>query len=281
MRAFLPVLPFLAVAVAAQEAAPNPISLTAGSANDLVRKVVSTEQKAGAEDHSQWMYQAQIARPKPAETKTIVETKACDLDYVEAIGGKPLTPDERRAEDQRVQRLVDDADAQHKARKVRDTDAKQSARLFAMLPDAFLFTEAGVDGDKLKLAYVPNPQYSPHSTEAFVFHKMDGFIVVNTRENRLVEIAGHLPQRVEFAGGLFGHLDAGGTFDVQREEIAPGFWKITKIVANMNGKAVFFKSVDVHQDEVHSHFAQVAETTTLVQAEAMAQRQTAQAAGGN
>jgi hypothetical protein len=275
MRIPLLILPLTAAALVAQEASPP--AAPAASANDLVRKVVSTEQKAGADDHSQWMYQAAITAPKPAETKMIVETKTCDLDYVEAIGGKPLTPDERRA-DQRVQHLVDDADAQHKARKVSDADAKQSAKLFAMLPDAFVFTQAGADGDNVKLTYVPNPQYSPHSTEAFVFHKMDGFIVVNTKEDRLVEISGHLPQKVEFAGGLFGHLDAGGTFDVQREEIAPGFWKITKIKANMNGKAVFFKSVDVHQDEVHSHFSQVPDSTTLEQAEGMAERQTAPAA---
>jgi muramoyltetrapeptide carboxypeptidase LdcA involved in peptidoglycan recycling len=111
---------------------------------------------------------------------------------------------------------------------------------------------------------------------------MDGFVIVNTKENRLVEISGTLTHGVLFGGGLFGHLDAGGSFDVHREELEPGHWAVTRLKVNMNGKALFFKTIAEHQDEVHSHFKRIPDTTTLEQAEAMAQKQSAApAASGN
>jgi hypothetical protein len=102
---------------------------------------------------------------------------------------------------------------------------------------------------------------------------MDGFVIVNTRQNRLVEISGVLTNGIQFAGGLLGHLDPGGTFDVRREEIAPGYWAVTKLKVNMNGKILFFKTIAEQQDEIHTHFQRISDAVTLPEAEAMAQKQ--------
>ena len=98
-------------------------------------------------------------------------------------------------------------------------------------------------------------------------------MILNVKADRLVEISGQLTHGVEFAGGLLGHLDPGGTFDVRREEIAPGHWAITKLEVNMNGKILFFKTINVQQDEVHSHFRRIPDSTTLLEAEKMAESQ--------
>lgn len=240
--------------------------------NDLVRKVVVNENKSDDQDHSHWMYQVITNVPAPKKTTTVVETKNGDVNYLEEIDGRPLTPQQRSAEEQRVQKFVNDPEEQRKASRDSDADNKKCAQMFAMLPDAFIFQYAGADGDNAKLTFHPNPDFTSHSSEAYVFHKMDGFVIVNTKQNRLVEISGNLTHGVEFAGGLFGHLDAGGTFDVRREEIAPGHWAIVKLKVNMNGKALFFKTIAVQQDEIHSHFQRVSDGTTLEQAETLAEK---------
>ena len=246
--------------------------------NDLVRRVITNEIKADNDDHSHWMYQVQINVPAPKKTHTIVETQKGNIDYLDEIDGRPLTPQQKSAEDRRIQRFVSDPDQQRKARKSNEADDKKSAQLFAMLPDAFIFQYAGATGDNMKLTFHPNPDFTSHSAESYVFHKMDGFVIVNTKENRLVEISGTLTHGVEFAGGLFGHLDAGGAFDVRREEIAPGNWAITKLKVNMKGKALFFKTIGSQQDEIHSHFQRVPDSTTLAQAEDLAQKKSGEAA---
>jgi hypothetical protein len=266
------VIPLL---IAAASAAQQPSVQFGMAPNDLVRKVVASEIKADAQDQSHWMFQVVTNVPSPSKTQAVVETKNGNITYLEGIDGHPLTPQQRTREDQRVHQFVADPDQQSKARRAGDDDDKKSAQMFAMLPDAFIFQYAQTRGDTVKLTFHPNPGFTSHSSEAYVFHKMDGFVIVNTRENRLVEISGVLTHGVEFLGGLLGHLDPGGTFDVRRQEIAPGHWAIISLKVDMRGKALFFKTIGVQQDEVHSHFQRVPDSTTLAQAEAIALKQPA------
>jgi hypothetical protein len=266
------VIPLL---IAAASQAQPPSAQPAMSPNDLVRKVVANEIKADNQDQSHWMFQVVTNLPAPSKTQAVVETKNGNITYLEDINGHPLTPQQRTREDQRVQQFVTDPDQQSKARRAGDDDDKKTAQMFAMLPDAFLFEYAQTHGDIVRLAFHPNPDFTSHSSEAYVFHKMDGYLIVNTRENRLVEISGVLTHGIEFLGGLLGHLDPGGTFDVRRQEIAPGHWAITALKVNMIGKALFFKNIAVQQDEVHSHFQRIPDSTTLAEGEAIALKQPA------
>ena len=268
MRAalFIPLLVVISSVVAQAQTPPNM------PPNELVRKVIANELQADQQDQSHWMYEEVDNVPAPRKTKIVVETRSGDIDFLDAIGGRPLSPEQRSAEVQRIRRFVNDPDEQLKARKASSNDDNQSTELFAMLPDAFLFKYAGEEDGNLKLTFLPNPDFTSHSSEAYVFHKMDGFVVINPKEDRLVEISGVLTNGVEFLGGLLGHLDRGGTFDVRREEIAPGHWAIAKLKVNMNGKILFFKTIAVQQDELHSHFERIPDSTTLAQAEAMAEK---------
>ena len=243
--------------------------------NDLVRKVVTNEIAVSDQDHTHWMYREEAKRPPPSKEKTVVETRNGELTSLDKIDGRPLTPEQRSAEDQRIRNYVADNDQQRSARRNSASDDKQSAELFAMLPDAFLFKYAGTSGDNVKLTFVPNPDFHAHNAEAFVFHKMDGYVVLNTKEDRLAEIAGTLTNGVQLLGGLLGHLDPGGTFDVRQEEVAPGHWKVSRLEVNMTGKVLFFKTINEQQDETHSHFEQVPEGLTLAQAEQMLHQRSA------
>ncbi len=48
--------------------------------------------------------------------------------------------------------------------------------------------------------------------------------------------------------------------------MAPGFWQITETHVHIEGKALFFKNIGQHQDEVQTEFSQVPNGTTLEQA---------------
>jgi hypothetical protein len=275
MRASLLIPMLFSATLAAQTAGPPSIA-----PNELVRRVVKNEIQAGDQDRSHWMYEVVCKIPAPAETKTIVEARNGDVTYLDEINGRPLTQQEKSQEQKRVQKFISDPEAQRKARRASEDDNKQTARLFAMLPDAFLYQYAGAEGDNLKLNFQPNPKFSSHSSEAYVFHKMNGFVVVNPKENRLVEISGRLTNGVRFVGGMLGHLDAGGTFDVRREEVAPGHWEIAELKVNMNGKILFFKTIAVQQDEIHRDFERIPDATTLEQAEGMAEKKAVRTPAG-
>jgi len=270
LRAHVPGLFFLLSAMALPAAALPAQNL---SPNDLVRKVVEHELDAQKNDHSLWMYKDVVNVPGPAKEKVVVQTHQGELTYLEQVDGRPLTPDQKMAERQRIHDFVSDASAQRKAQQASRSDDQKSTQLFSILPDAFVFQFAERNGDNTKLTFHPNPNFRSHSMEAYVFHKMDGFLIVNTREYRLVELSGKLTHGVQFFGGLLGHLDPGGTFDVRMTEVAPSIWNIARMKVNMRGKALFFKTIGDQEDETRSDFHPVPQGTTLSEAEQMLLKQ--------
>jgi len=256
----------LLVAVAGASAAAQGPHTAGNGANGLIRKVVDHELKADSEDHTHWMYKDAVYLPGPAKVKTVVETQNGDLTCLDEIDNHPLTPEQRNAESQRIRRFVADAGAQRTALKASADDDEKTTHLFSILPDAFVFRFDQRNGDTARLAFEPNPRFHAHSMEEFVFHRMSGYVVVNTREDRLVEISGALTHGVEFAGGLLGHLDPGGTFDVRLMEVAPNVWKVDRLKVNMHGKVLFFKTIGDQEDETRSDFRQMAGGMTLAQA---------------
>ena len=135
-----------------------------------------------------------------------------------------------------------------------------------MLPDALTFIYAGRDGDLIRLSYRPNPSFQPPSREARVFHEMEGEMWVHETQRRLVRIHGQLIADVKFAGGLLGHLEKGGYFNVEQRELSPGQWDLTFMEVDMKGKALFFKTVAVKEKEYRSNFQTVPDGLTLAEA---------------
>jgi hypothetical protein len=247
-------------AAASQQATQNE------SANDLVKATVQNELDAIDNDHTHWMYLLESRKGGTTETKELVETPRADLTRLVARNGQPLTPDEQKQEDQNVQKFVSDTGAQQKQRRDLDQDLRKSRDLLAMLPNALTYTYAGNDGNRTKLTFQPNPDFHPPSREAHVFHEMQGQMVIDTKEHRLVEFSGHLTHDVKFGGGILGDLRTGGTFDVRQQEVGPGHWEISLLKVNMKGRALFFKTISVQQDERNSNFKRVPDDLTLAQA---------------
>jgi len=71
---------------------------------------------------------------------------------------------------------------------------------------------------------------------------------------------------VKFGGGLLGPLDKAGTFDVKQEPITKGYWEMTVLNVDMNGKALFFKTITVRQKISRSEFKRVPDDLAVAQA---------------
>ena len=81
-------------------------------------------------------------------------------------------------------------------------------------------------------------------------------------------------REVKFGGGLLGHLNAGGQFEVKQTEIAPGFWELTLLNVDMKGKALFFKTISVQQKACRSDFHQISDDLTLAEGANLLRKQT-------
>jgi hypothetical protein len=236
------------------------------SANDLVRAVVANELKAQGESHSRWMYRVEREEQGKKKTKEVAQTRQGSLDRLVAIDGRPLNTKEEQDERERIGNLIRNSAEQQRLEQTKRKDAEECEAFFKMLPDALTFVYAGRDGDLIRLSYRPNPSFQPPSREARVLHEMEGEMWVHETQRRLVGIHGQLIADVKFAGGLLGHLEKGGHFNVEQRELLPGQWDLTFMEVDMKGKALLFKTVTVKEKEYRTNFQTVPDGLTFAEA---------------
>jgi hypothetical protein len=117
------------------------------SANALARKVITNELKFQYDDHGHWMYRLEKQESGRKQVQEIVETRNGSLSRSLSLDGHSLDAKQQQKENQRLQRLVSHPDEQRKLQQASHKKAEQGARLFNILPDVFVFSYAGSQGD--------------------------------------------------------------------------------------------------------------------------------------
>src|SRR5882724_10519047 len=257
-------------------AQPSTISSAPAEPVALVRKAVDNEIKASKDDSARFMFRSTRTTPKGSVTKIYVETQEGTAGMVVANNGKPLTPEQRQDELRRIERFTRNPQELEKKRRQEQQDAEHTLRIERALPDAFVYEYAGErmgepglgkPGDPLVvLAFRPNPRYEPPSRIEQVLTGMQGTVMLDTRTNRLASIDGTLFKEVAFGWGVLGHLDKGGHFLVQQQEIADHYWTISSTKLAITGKVLLVKSLAFSMTEVFSDFKQVPKDITFAQA---------------
>jgi len=262
----------VAIPLCCPSRAQNPNS----PANELVRDVIANELKLEKADHSHWMLRLDTKKPNAAEeVDEVVETRDGELHRPILINGHKLSEEQQRKAGGHIQYLAKHPDALRKSQHDKNEDENRSQQMLKLLPQAFLFQYGERRGDVVELKFKPNPKFRPPNHEAKVFHAMEGSIWVDAKQKRLVGMSGRLTHEVKFGGGLLGHLNPGGRFEVAQQEVAPGYWELTALNVQMKGKALFFKTISVQQKYTRSEFRRVPDTLTVAQAADMLQKQIA------
>jgi len=257
---------WLALLLAGAAFSQSPSVGQAISANDLARAVVANELKSQDANHNRLMYHVDREEQGKNKAKEVVQTEQGSLDRLVGVDGHPLNSDEQQREKKRIEDLLRNPQEQQKLEQSTRKDAEQCKAFFKMIPDAFTFSYAGQEGDLIKLSYQPNPTFQPSSREARVFHEMEGEMWVHGTQRRLARIRGRLIADVKFAGGLLGHLEKGGQFNVEQTELSPNQWEVAVMEVDVKGKALFFKTIAVQEKEYRSDFHRVPEGLTLAEA---------------
>ena len=236
---------------AAMIAAPLPTLAQGSDAAALatVRAAVASEMNAANTDHSAWEYRDHDIQPGKDGVYHVIETPQGDLRRLLTLNGQPLTGSAEQDELDRIREFVNSPDEQARKRKDSAHDDAQARELLTMLPNAFLWTIAGEAPEEITLKFRPNPNFSPPDMQARVLGVMAGEMVVAREGNRIQTLRGTLTNDVEIGFGLLGKIDQGGTFDVERRQVAPGHWQITETHVHIGGHALLFKSIGQQEDE--------------------------------
>ncbi|HLJ78900.1 MAG TPA: hypothetical protein VKT75_15870 [Acidobacteriaceae bacterium] len=238
-------------------------------ARGMIRKMVDNELRMEASDHSRWMYKDAYKSPSTDTVKLIIQCNEANLSELVQINGHAPTPQDHQADLNHNQQLVNDPAFRARQRKAEAHDSQQADDLMKLLPNAFVWHVVNRSDGLVTLAYHPDPNFSPPSMSARVLAAMSGTVTLVENTMRLKTLNGRLMRPVEFGWGLLGHIDAGGTFRIVREEVAPGIWQITQTHVHISGHALFFKTIGDQEDEIDSDWKPVPDSVTLQKAAEM------------
>jgi hypothetical protein len=218
-------------------------------AMQALQAAVQSELAAAESDKSNWQYRDHDVTAGRNAIYQTIETPHGQLRRLIELNGHPLDDAARNAETDRIAQYVNDPTAQFRAHKADAHDDAQATEMTRMLPKAFIWTVTSEAPEFITLSYRPNPAFDPPDMEARVMSIMAGEMIIARDGNRIRTLKGALTQDVKFGWGIFGRLYAGGTFDIERREVAPGHWQITESNVHIGGHALIFKTIGQQEDE--------------------------------
>ena len=243
----------------------NPNFSNDPKARELVRRVVANELEQEARDKSHYMFRLKRITPKGIRLQEIVQTDQGSIARTLLVDGKAPTEDQKRAEQDKITKLANDADAQRQRMKREKEDENRAQIMIKALPNAFFYQEIGRDGDIVKLRFRPDPNYEPASREESVYTGMAGELWLNVPQQRLRKIDAHLFHDVDFGWGILGRLYKGGSFMVEQEQVDGNHWDTTVMKLDLTGKALIFKSLIYKEQEYESDFKRLPDHLTMAQ----------------
>ena len=272
----------LAVAAVSLGSAAQPTE----SPIELVRRTVQQEIAPGNGDKVIFLDRKETSHG--SQTKLIVETREGTVGMTVAYNGKPLTPEQRHAEEARVSGLASNPEQLRRKQKSEKEDTEHTIKIMKALPDAFLYEtdgtvpgnqEIGKPGDQLvRLKFRPNPKYIPPSHVEQVLTGLQGYLLINADQHRIAKIDGTLVKEVGFGWGILGRLDRGGHFLVEQAEVIKGEWEVTRMSLSFTGKELLIKNINIKSDEVFSDFRPAPSNLSFAQGVELLKKQEAELA---
>jgi hypothetical protein len=238
----------------------------AEDAKQIVQQAVNTQLAADRDDTSHWRY---IRTDDGKDKVVVVETEHGAISRHIEVNGRPASPATLAEDDENIQKFIHDPGLQKKQRENGAHDDKSAIELLNLMPEAFVWKVESQTPELITLSYIPNPNFDPNTMEARVMGSMSGTLTVAMPGHRIKTFKGRLGNDVTIGFGFFARIKAGSTFDIERREVAPGYWQIAETHVHISGHALFFKTIGTQEDEMKSDFTLVPLGTTLEQAVGM------------
>jgi hypothetical protein len=250
-------------------------------ANQLVKDAIKHQLEADAADHTHWRYRIHREDEKGSQDRDVIDTKDGQIARTLLIDGKPLTPEQRSADELRMKKLVEDPSERAKRDKRAKEDEDKLVQMLKAIPDAFIFKYEGAENGQVRLSFFPNPHYNAPNRELQVFRSMSGMMWIDRAALRMSRLDGSLFEDVTFGWGLLGRLNKGGTFSVLQSRVADDHWEVVSLDVKMSGHAVIFKSINVKQLQRITGFHRISDKMTISEAYQLLEKGEAAVSAGN
>jgi len=256
------------------------------SPQQLVREAVDNELAASRTASTRFLFKDEKTTVHLSQTRLLVETRDATAGMVVAQNGHPLNPQQRKAEEARLENYVRNPEELNRKRKQEKEDAERTERIMRALPEAFLYQEEGtVVGSAtvghpgcqlIRLKFRANPNYTPPTRVEQVLTGMSGQLLIDAKDKRIAEIDGILQKDVGFGWGILGHLDQGGHFLVQQAVVVDHTWDVTRMQLAFTGKILLLKRLNIQSTDLFFDFRPVPSDLTFAEGVELLKKQAAQ-----
>jgi len=142
----------------------------------------------------------------------------------------------------RLEKLLSDRDAVKNELKDQKAETQHRIRMVKAFPKAFFFDFVGREKDLLRFNFYPNPEFSPKDRETQMYRGMEGTMLVEPVQERIVQVRGKLVKDVSFGWGIFGRLSKGGIYEIVQTQLSPGKWRISTLNVDVKGRIFLLNS---------------------------------------
>jgi hypothetical protein len=227
----------------------------------LIARAAEREQHE-LESPSPFQYQERLEWIWGTETRSVIETAEGRADRIVYFGDEPLSPEQSAKQQRRLEKLLTDRNAVKSEMEDQKPELQRRIRMIKAFPKAVLFDYAGRENGLLRFTFRPNPDFSPKDRETQMYRGMEGFVLVEPVQERLVRVEGKLVKDVSFGWGIFGRLYKGGTYEIAQTQLSPGAWRITTMNVDVRGRVFFFDTFRFLRNESNTRFRPVPATMT-------------------
>ena len=243
---------FLAVVCLTSVAQQKQNELSPDVASDIVRKQLEIVNRPGIN----LRYFLHKSDNHGTVVRDVIETQEGSVGRLVSREGKPLTPEEDKAERDRLNASLGSASELRKKRKQEASSRALTKELVSVVPQAMIFTlHPGqpqlpkVTDPQIVYDFSPNPDFRPSWVDRSDLHiiRMEGTIIRNTN----------------FAWGLIARIYAGGHLEFEQAPYAPGKYAYSKLLMNLSLRELMVKTIQVKSSMEASDFVMLPSTLTL------------------
>ncbi len=162
--------------------------------------------------------------------------------------GKPLSPDELRKEDEKLDKAK--KKAEEKLEK-REAEGNESANIGI---DTFLRASIFQNERRelyqghpvIAMSVVPNPQFKPNTMAERIVHLLEGTVWIDEEAAQIVRLEAHLGKSYKMAGGLAFNIREGSGARLEQQHINGEVWMPSLADINVQGRALLFAGIHQH-----------------------------------
>jgi hypothetical protein len=239
------------------------------TATELVRQTMAHE-LAAANASGHYMYRIEKQTQHGSTIRDTVETRKWLISRLVLKNGQPMAPAQRQKEDERLRDLLTNPASLQKLQIQEHKDEALARRMIKYFPEAFVFYYDGTEKEsssrkQILVKFRPRASVTSDSREMRVLQGMEGTMLIDPVDERLLRVKAALFRDVDFGWGVFCRIRRGGSFLVEQQGVGSDRWAITTLSMHYSSRIGLFVNTRTDSVSKASNFRRMSNDLTLQQ----------------